>query len=429
MSKNCFMAAALLTALTLIGCSDFTFPNEGVTKVQGTGDLGEVRFSRSGRSFAFTVFDFRGVEFVFVHNVSAVESAPLSIPPQFTVVPQLSQGEPITILPNGDSFGGSVATGDGPAAFISNATNMLDPPTLPTNGLFQVFLRIFDATNGQGDLGLNELISRNEDGAQANGDCFEAQVNGNGRFVVYTTMATNLISGTANGFRQIYVWDRELEMIELISHVDLLPDPANGSCRKISISTDGRFVLFTTDATNLDDTDTNGLEDVYIFDRTTKLVKRVSDARGGTCAAMSDDGRFVTYQAPDGGSDQIFLRDRNDDSLKKITSSVGNSTAPAISANGRYVTFQSFARDLIAGEVEVGTNYSDIFVVDAATDGIRRVNVDPDGNLADGDSVTPVISADGERIAFPSIATNLLDDPDETAFFDIYMFPNPLTTG
>ena len=417
--------AAVLAALTLFGCSDFTFPNEGVTKVQGTGDVGEVSFSRSGRSFAYTVFDFRGVEFVFVHNVSTVESAPLSIPPQLPAAPQLAQGSPITTLPNGDSYYGSVATGDGPAAFISLATNMLDPPAPPTNGLAQVFVRDFAALNFADDPGVNEIVSISEEGEEANGDCFEAQISGNGRFVVYTTMATNLQTGTANGFRQVYVWDRDEGVLEHISARNLLIDPANGDCRKISITADGRKVLFTTDATNLDDTDLNGVEDVYLYDRTTKVVERVSGAAGGTCGSMSDDGRFVAFQSG-AGTENIFVRDRNDDSLKQVTNGDGDSVAPSISGDGMYVCFESDARNLVAGEVETGTNYSDIFVVDLGTDEIKRVNVNSLGEHADGDSVTPVISADGQRLAFPSIATNLLDVIDETAFFDIFTYPNPL---
>ncbi|HBX70894.1 MAG TPA: hypothetical protein DEH25_16320 [Chloroflexi bacterium] len=139
-----------------------------------------------------------------------------------------------------------------------------------------------------------------------------------------------------------------------------------------SISADGRWVAFASNAENLISGDTNQVADIFVFDRLTEKFERVS---------VSSDG----------------------------TEANAISTRPAISADGRFVAFESLADNLVFGD----TNFlSDIFVHDRLTGSTERVSVDANGFEANGWSEQASISEDGHYVAFLSDADNLL--PNDT---------------
>ena len=136
-----------------------------------------------------------------------------------------------------------------------------------------------------------------------------------------------------------------------------------------SISADGRYVAFISDASNLVPGDTNGVTDIFVYDRQTGTIERVSVAADGTQG--------------NGGSCQ-----------------------PSISADGRYVAFSSYASNLVPGDTN---GISDVFVYDRQTDTIERVSVAADGTQGNSYSWQPAsISADGRYVAFSSFASNLV---------------------
>ncbi|MBI4470036.1 MAG: PD40 domain-containing protein, partial [Acidobacteria bacterium] len=143
-----------------------------------------------------------------------------------------------------------------------------------------------------------------------------------------------------------------------------------------SISADGRFVAFESEATNLVPGDGNSAHDVFVRDRLTGVTERVSVSSTGTEAI----------------GDQYFY-----------------SVSASISADGRFVAFDSSATNLVPGD---GNNAHDVFVRDRLTGVTERVSVSSTGTEAIGDpydySGSASISADGRFVAFESDATNLV---------------------
>ena len=134
-----------------------------------------------------------------------------------------------------------------------------------------------------------------------------------------------------------------------------------------SISGDGRFVAFETNATDLVPNDTNHRSDIFVFDRQTGTTERVSVASDGAQADL-------------------------------------DSYHPSISGDGRYVAFESDASNLVAGDSNAT---SDIFVYDRATGQTQRVSIASDGSQANDESTTASISGDGRYVVFQTPATNL----------------------
>ncbi|MCI3935067.1 TolB family protein [Streptomyces sp. AN091965] len=175
------------------------------------------------------------------------------------------------------------------------------------------------------------------------------------------------------------------------------------------ISADGRFALFTSLASNLVPGDTNRLYDVFVRDLRSGRTERVSvgddeaQLDGSTSeAGISADGRYVVFSSdapgvvpgqPTGGSEQVFVRDRAAGRTELVPTE-GNSGSPAISGDGRYVAYHSGRRD--------------ISVADRRTGATRLVTTGTDGSPADDASADPVISADGATVGFRSKATDLL---------------------
>lgn len=150
--------------------------------------------------------------------------------------------------------------------------------------------------------------------------------------------------------------------------------PGNDWSGKSSISSDCRFVAFSSRASNLVPNDTNNAEDVFVYDRTTRAIERVSVASGGA------QGNF-------------------------------ESSNPSISADGRFVAFDSEATNLVPndnnGQIERDFG-RDVFVYDRNTDTIERVSLRDNGGEANQASRTPSISGDGRYVAFVSGANNLV---------------------
>jgi Tol biopolymer transport system component len=200
----------------------------------------------------------------------------------------------------------------------------------------------------------------------------------------------------------------------------------NGFSGGVSISADGRYVAFSSDSSTLVAGDTNGTFDVFVHDRQTGTTTRVSVGpggrqaeRGGGSAAISADGRYVAYYSSDpglvsgdtNGQEDVFVRDQRTGAVERVSKSSrgvqsnGFSYNPAISADGRYVAFGSDASNLVPGDTN---GAHDIFVHDRRTKATTRVSVGPGGRQANGQSLSPVISADGGVVAFTSQATNLV---------------------
>ena len=226
---------------------------------------------------------------------------------------------------------------------------------------------------------VTELVSVATGGAQGNDTSTEASISADARFVAFWSDASNLVGGDTNGVEDVFVRDRQTGTTELVS-VATGGTQGNARSRYPSISSDGRFVVFWSDASNLVAGDTNGSADVFVRDRLSGTTERVSLAAGGAQG--------------------------NADSL-----------GPSISASGRFVAFWSLATNLVAGDTNA---WNDVFVRDRQSATTERVSVATGGAQGDFNSYDPSISADGRFVAFESGATNLVAG-DTNGSFDVFL--------
>lgn len=267
----------------------------------------------------------------------------------------------------------------------------------------------------------------NADGAvtSGNGKNFSASFSMDGRFKAFASDDHNLVGGDTNGVSDVFVWDRETGVTERVS-VSTAGAESDSPSYGAAISGDGRYVAFTSCATNLIAGDTNGVSDVFVHDRQTGGTTRVSVSSAGGEASgssyspsISADGRYVAFvsDATDLGAGDtngvadIFVRDLQLGVTSRISvasdggQANGLSRQPSISVDGRYVCFESDASTLVAGDTN---GVCDIFLHDRNTGTTRRISVAPSGAQADGPSREPRISSYGLRIAFVSEASNLV---------------------
>jgi len=293
--------------------------------------------------------------------------------------------------------------------------------------------------------GTTERVSVSGAGEQADAESWADAVSADGRYVVFDSHASDLVPGDTNGQTDVFVRDRQTGET---TRVDVATDgkqarilPSHGT----SISADGRYVVFTSEAGNLVPGDTNDATDVFVHDRQTGETTRASVTSTGRQAigfngdgAISADGRYVAFDSnsrnlvphdTNGGQD-VFLHDLQTGKTTRLDfSSYGRqasrgsqSAAPAISADGRYVAFLSNATNLVTGDTN---RVTDIFVRDRKRGLTVRVSVGVrsrqarDARSRNG-STSPSISADGRFVAFVSSATNLVSN-DTNRMPDVFV--------
>lgn len=254
---------------------------------------------------------------------------------------------------------------------------------------------------------------------------------GDGRYVAFTSAAPNLAPDDTNNTWDVLVRDRRTGTTSRVSQ-STAGVPGDSSSYGQSLSPDGRYVSFTSDATNLVPDDTNGAYDGFVHDRRTGTTSRVTLTNRDTQAdarsyapVISADARFVAFvsDATDvvpgdtNGVADIFLRDRQAGTTVRVSGANADapSDAPAISADGRYVAFTSEAA-LVRGDTN---GMADVFIRDMRTGSLRRVNVSATGAQADALTVSPTISGDGRFVAFTSEAALVPGDTNGVA--DVFL--------
>jgi Tol biopolymer transport system component len=284
-------------------------------------------------------------------------------------------------------------------------------------------------------------------GVKQNGSFVDTPViSADGRYIAFTANASNL----GGGFTGIYVYlrDTQTNTTTLVSRADgLAGDPANTSAENPSISADGRFVAFQSQASNLGVA--NPLDNIRVYvrdtvDNTTTLVSRADGPAGdppdadAVTAAISGDGGSVAFRSAatnldddaTDGTQQVFVRDLtlNDTILaSRADGSAGapgdaNSAGlapPSLSGDGTFVAFDSFATNLDPDD-SAGTASVFLRNVEGDTTSLVSRADGGSGANANGTAFDPSISADGDRIAFVSSATNL-DAVDAESSTDIFV--------
>ncbi|HFQ15549.1 MAG TPA: DUF4347 domain-containing protein, partial [Rhodobacteraceae bacterium] len=321
----------------------------------------------------------------------------------------------------------------------NEANNTSKDPDISADGRYVVFsstatnLIAAGDTNGYGDIyihdnqtGLNELVSVHSDGVTAtNHFSYQPDVSGDGRYVVFVSLASNLVDNDTNGAWDIFLRDRQSGTTTRLSESYTGSEGNDNSSGSPRISANGRYVVFESSASNLVAFDTNGTDDVFLRDLVAGTIRRISvDSLGNELngysgnPAISADGRYVAYASTStnavaddtNGFTDIFVIDLQTNQVELVSRNnngeLGNdhSFSPDISDDGRFVSFQSNATNLVAG----GATNSDVFVFDRQTDTIRQLPVTIDGGNPDGDSQYADLAGDGTHIGFQSAATNLV---------------------
>jgi Tol biopolymer transport system component len=289
--------------------------------------------------------------------------------------------------------------------------------------------------------GTTERISVNSNEVTGNSFSYNASLSADVRYVSFLSFSTNLVPGDTNGpypvGLDVFVRDRLSGTTQRMS-VASNGAQANGESYAPSISADGRWVVFYSDATNLVAGDTNAAWDVFIHDRQAGATERVSvDSNGmqgsgaSSLPSVSADGRFVAFASVAGdlvpgdtnAASDVFVRDRQSGTTERVSldssGAQGNdaSSFPSISADGRFVAYYSSASNLAAGDTN---GKRDIFVRDRQTATTERISLDSLGMEGDGDSSAPCISPDGRYVAFQSASTNLVP-VDTNGYVDVFV--------
>lgn len=337
---------------------------------------------------------------------------------------------------NGDSHPTAVSADGRYVVFGSTASNLVAGDT---NGYEDAFIRDTAA-------GTTTRISLGKNGVEGNQASIPTAISADGRYVLFQSLANNLVANDSNGASDAFVRDRLTSVTKCVS-ADPQGVPGNSESFPAAISADGRYVAFGSFATNLVGDDTNYKFDAFVRDTLKGVTKRASLGPGGAegnansqPTAISADGRYVAFwsladnlvnQDANGYGD-AFVRDMQAGATTLVSlgkngvQGDGISTPAAISADGRYVAFESKADNLVAGD----TNYiwSEAFVRDRVTGVTTRIGVATSGAEGDSESLPVAISADGRYIGFSSYSTNLV--PGDTNYtWDAFVRDNLLAAS
>jgi Tol biopolymer transport system component len=329
---------------------------------------------------------------------------------------------------NGHSLAPAISADGRFVAFYSEASNLVAGDTNRARDVF-----VHDRQTGE-----TTRVSVASDGAQANGPSFAPAISGDGRYVVFSSSASNLVPGDTNNADDIYLRDRVANTTTRISMGEAGTQPNAGSYAP-AISTNGNVIAYESDASNLVRGDTNGERDVFVYDRSSGTTTRVSVSSSGTegdapsgQAALDADGGIVAFSSfadnlipvDENFTADVFVYDRAAATTTRVSvytgdyEADGNSFHPSLSADGRFVAYDSDSFNLAWFDPDEGP---DVYVWDRAAGVISTASVDDAGNLGNDSSAEPSISADGRYVAYWSDATDIVPG-DENSASDIMFF-------
>ena len=338
-----------------------------------------------------------------------------------------------TLNGNGSSFHPAFNKDGRFVAFGSEASNFVPNDT---NGKSDMF--VFDRSNGVFD-----RVSVSSNGAQSNAGAggrgmLIQSMSDDGRFVVFNSSDSNLVAGDTNGMSDVFLHDRQTGETTRVS-VASDGTEGNNNSHSEAISSSGRFIIFTSLAPNLVPGDTNGTDygfDVFVHDRQTGTTERVSIGPNGEQStvgsghpSISADGRFVAFYSSspnwhnDNSSSDVYVRDRFTQTTERISIPVSptafnGSGGPIISADSRYVAFPSNATFVDADS----PNGNQVLVHDRLLGTMTIASVSSDGVQAQAMNGASLLSMsdDGRYVLFITRDPNLAPNPS-TGEFHLYV--------
>jgi Tol biopolymer transport system component len=273
---------------------------------------------------------------------------------------------------DGNSGGSSISADGRYVALLSSSTNLVPGDT---NGFSDAF--VHDMLTGT-----TTRVSVSSSGVQGNGDAQNGTwISADGRYVAFDSIAANLVLGDTNGFNDCFVHDI-LTGATTRTSVDSSGAEGNFGGGLGLMSADGRYVAFSSRSINLVPGDTNGFYDVFLHDMLTGTTRRVSVDPAGTqgngnsgATSISPDGRYVAFTSTatnlvpgdTNGAQDVFVHDSVGGTTTRVN--VDSSGAqvgapgswPSISADGRYVAFYSLSAELVPSDTN---SLLDVFVHD-----------------------------------------------------------------
>ena len=426
-------------ANSTIGTLRTTDPDDGNTftykLIQGDGDNDNGNFRISGATLrAIPSFDFEAkssytirVESTDQSGLSTQKSLLISVidvneAPQFKepnyefeVATGSKQGQGDQA--NNGQWRPSISRDGRFIAFVSYATNLAD-----NDNTLDIFVR--DTHSG------NIIEASNTSaGDRSNGDSFNPSLTPDGRFVVFESYASNLVPEDSGSTGDVFLRDLQTGSIVRVSTSGT---GVEGNARSYSptISDDGRYIVFRSDASNLVEGDSNLKGDIFVKDMLTGALRRISIAIDGTQGndhsfepAISGDGNFVGFRSyasnivPGGDItlENLYVTNLRTGEIHRANANsielqgLNTSWIPSLNNDGRFICFPSTANTLVPGD----TNSKwDVFIKDMLTGIMTRVSTANDESQGNGDSKYATISDDGRYVTFLSHSSNLA--PDDT---------------
>ncbi len=271
---------------------------------------------------------------------------------------------------NGNSQAPAMAWDSSKVAFESTATNF---GVTDLNGRRDIYMRLVSG-------GPMSKVSFAPGNAATNNDSYTPSVSNNGTFVAYASLASNIVANDTNAVQDIFVANFTGNAVTERVSVTNAGGQGNGTSSSPAISADGRYVVFVSTATNLVSGDSNGVADIFVRDRQLGTTKRVSVATGGAQAngassspAISADGRYIVYASDatnlvagdTNAVRDVFLFDQQTQETRRVSLTAalgqanGASDSPTISGDGLRIAFDSAATNIVAGD---GNGRSDVFL-------------------------------------------------------------------
>jgi hypothetical protein len=338
------------------------------------------------------------------------------------------------VLGHPGSAGASISADGKRVAFFSPVGNLVPGDNNATDDVF-----IRDWESGQ-----TKRISVSSAGAQGNGRSWWSEISDNGRFVVFSSEATNLVLTDTNTVRDIFLRDLVTDSTVRVS-TSFTGTQANNLSVYGSVSADGKMVAFSSLASNLVSGDTNVKQDIFVKNMETGALKRISVNNSGTQGngdsqnpSISGDGNFVAFESTASnlvdndanGNLDVFVYDLQTDTIQcasvrytdglpsNSASYLGLSRAMSnLSFDGSAVAFISYSSNLVSGDTN---GKIDAFVRDLELDYTERVSVSSTDVQGDQVSDQVTISSDGQVVAFASLASTL-ESGDTNSVYDIYL--------
>jgi hypothetical protein len=338
----------------------------------------------------------------------------------------------VTVAKTGlpSTAGGFAPTISADGRFVGFASAGNDLVTGDTNATIDVFLRDMVA-------GTTAMVSATQTGAPGdlssglNSASGSHEISDDGRYVAFTSNATNLVPTSNSGKQQVYVKDMLTGLVTRAS-VDAANAAGNDTSSAPALSGNGRAVAFLSLAANFSALSTSHTTQLFVRDleAATTTLESVTTAgvptlsRAASAPALSFDGHYLVFESQaqleprdrDIGTWDVFLRDRalHTTTLASLSANAiagADSRAPSVSADGRWVGFQSLDDTLVSGDVN---HMVDVFLYDRKTEAVTLVSQNDAGQQANAPSTSPSVSSDGRLVLLMSSASNLVTSPSST---------------